>query len=363
MMKRLFCLTLALLMLCGMMTACNQTDKPDETTTEATTTETTTTETTTTETTTEQTTTEETTTEETTTKNKPVVESYAVFNYDGVSFSYPASWQKIEGTVSMVVDVNTGSNITVAKEPAGYDYSKLTTELFKDEMLAAFQASGIDVQAVSVAQSENALGTKMTVLSMIVESQGIVCPMTQYIVMKENYTHIIAITEVGNGVGIVRDTLFDTLAVTEVAVPTGSNVYDNWAIAFEYPAAWSETSSSGVTVLTDSLGGDNINIVSEPLTDVYQTITAEEFADLLRPSVESAGMAISNLSVEKKVNANGVSMMEVKYDLSYLGINMAQTMFIVNAGPDTYTITVTEVSGDTDLPETVFNTLQITYTE
>ena len=356
-MKRLFCLMLALLMVCGMLTACNEADKPEETTTEATTTETTTTETTTTETTTTETTTTETTTTETTTENQPAVE-YAVFTEDGVSFMYPASWQKLEG-FAILVDMTTGNNISIVKEPAVYDYSQLNEAKFTTDFLPTFQSMGIEISSVSIAQTENALGTKMTFISMITTQNGVDCQQIQYVVTVGNYHHIVTYTEMEIDV-LTQKNLFDSLTVTDVSEAVENKVYDNWAISFEYPGAWSESTSNGVLLLSEGMG-NNITLVSEPATDLYRTITAEEFRALIAPSLESQGLTVSDVTLEQQINPNDVKMTVITYNISQSSLTLVQTVFIVNAGSDTYTVTVTEVGADTDIPETVFNTLKITF--
>lgn len=353
MMKRLFCILLALFMLCGAlaMTACTEADKPEETTTA----ETTTAETTTAETTTEETTTEETTTE----KEKPVIESYAIFDYNGVTFTYPASWQKVEGETSIVVDALTGNNISVVRDLSGFDYTSLTKEVYEAELIPQMEAMGVTVTDLSVEQVKNKLGTKITVIAYTVDMSGSAFTQTQYIAKAGNVSHVVTITEMVENADLL-DAVFGSLSVSEVEVSTANKVYDNRAISFEYPGAWSESNSGGTVLLTDG-SGNNITVAAEAKTDYYQTMTLDDFKKDIEPSLTELGMTVSGVSIEQTENANGVSLTVIKYDLSFMGISMGQTLYVTSVGSDTYAVTVTEVTENTGLPETVFDTLKITY--
>ena len=81
----------------------------------------------------------------------------------------------------------------------------------------------------------------------------------------------------------------------------------------------------------------------------------------IEPSLTELGMTVSGVSIEQTENANGVSLTVIKYDLSFMGISMGQTLYVTSVGSDTYAVTVTEVTENTGLPETVFDTLKITY--
>ena len=103
--------------------------------------------------------------------------------------------------------------------------------------------------------------------------------------------------------------------------------------------------------------GNNITVVSEPKSDVYEKMTVESFNSTLKPILEAAGMTVSNVSIAKKTS-NGLNVVEISYKAEMLGVKVNQTVYVVAAGQKNWAITITEVKPDANLITTVFETLQ-----
>ena len=134
--------------------------------------------------------------------------------------------------------------------------------------------------------------------------------------------------------------------------------YDNGALSFSYPKSWSLTEGA-VDMMMDALSGNNITVTSEPKSDYYATMNTETFCAEIQPTLESMGMAISNVSVEHTKNANGVEMTVIAYTANYAGMEMKQTQYITNVGNLSYSVTMTEMVDDAALVQTVFDTLTV----
>ncbi len=139
-------------------------------------------------------------------------------------------------------------------------------------------------------------------------------------------------------------------------IPDGYQKYDNGALSFAYPADWSANSGSVVTLTNPSGAGNNITVVYEAKTDMYDDLTAESFGTMMQPTYEAMGMKISDVKVEKKT-ANGLDVVQITYNAKLAGVSLSQTAFITTVGDSTYSVTVTEMTEDDELVKTVFETL------
>ena len=144
----------------------------------------------------------------------------------------------------------------------------------------------------------------------------------------------------------------------EVPIPEGYQVYDNGAISFAYPEGWTKTDGSTVILTNPDGSGNNITVVYENKTDLYATMDVEGFNDKIKPSLEAAGMSVSNVSVTQTENAGGFDLTKMSYSASFSGVNMTQTLYILNTKDKTYVVTITETTPDTALKKNVLDTLK-----
>ena len=145
-------------------------------------------------------------------------------------------------------------------------------------------------------------------------------------------------------------------AAKEPEVPEGYQLYKNNDLSFAYPEDWSANTGSVVTLMNPAGVGNNITVVYEAKTSVYDDLTVESFNTMMKPSYEAMGMKVSNVKVEKKTT-NGTDVVQITYDAKMAGQSLAQTAYIVTSGEYTYSITVTEMTQDDQLVTTVFETI------
>lgn len=139
-------------------------------------------------------------------------------------------------------------------------------------------------------------------------------------------------------------------------IPEGYKAYDNGSLSFAYPEDWNANSGSVVTLVNPTGIGNNITVVQEAKTDMYDDLTAESFGTMMQPTYEAMGMKVSDVQVEKKTT-NGLDVVQITYNAKLAGVSMSQTAFITTIGDSTYTVTVTETTADDVLVSTVFETL------
>lgn len=142
---------------------------------------------------------------------------------------------------------------------------------------------------------------------------------------------------------------------TEAPLPEGYTLYDNGDISFAYPEKLSKTDGSTV-ILTDMTTGNNITVVYEAKTDMYETLDNNGYKTMFKPVFESMGMTISKYNVEQIAkNAKGIAITKVTHTASVEGTSMEQTMLITTVGNKTYTVTVTEMVNDDAFVNNVLN--------
>lgn len=143
----------------------------------------------------------------------------------------------------------------------------------------------------------------------------------------------------------------------EAQIPDGYQVYNNGDISFAYPETWTMTDGSTVILVNETGMGNNITVVYEAKNDVYSTITAEDFQSQMGTILAATGMTISDCTITQTENEIGTAMTRIAFTSTVANMELGQTMYILNVGERTYTVTVTETVADDALVENVFNTL------
>jgi len=161
---------------------------------------------------------------------------------------------------------------------------------------------------------------------------------------------------------VATTTAATTTAVTTVApgpeLPAGYKLYTGEVVSFAYPEAWELFDEEGMVMMEDEESGNNINLVSEPKTDMYDKLTLEQFNTEMKPFYEALGMSISDAVVDKK-EIDGIKLTLLSYGMSVEGLSMKQTQYMFTVGELTYTITVTEMVSDAAIALNVLNSLSV----
>ncbi len=163
----------------------------------------------TTETTTEATTTTEpvvTTTPETTPAALP--EGYTLYDNGDISFAYPESFIKQEGSTVILVDGTNGNNITVVYEAKTDLYAKMDNDDYVELFKPLFDAMEMTVTNYAVEQiSKNATGISLTKITHTASTQGKTMEQTMLITTVGNKTYTVTVTEVVNNDVFVNNVL------------------------------------------------------------------------------------------------------------------------------------------------------------
>ena len=138
-------------------------------------------------------------------------------------------------------------------------------------------------------------------------------------------------------------------------VPEGYKLFKNDDISFAYPDNWGSEIGS-ITILQELSTSNYILVVYEAKTTMYDDMTVSEFKKMMQPSMSSAGLTISNVSISKE-KTNNLDVIKITYDISSSGVKIAQTIFITHVDDKTYSITLTEVMASKEVKETLFKTL------
>ncbi len=145
----------------------------------------------------------------------------------------------------------------------------------------------------------------------------------------------------------------------EYVLPEGYKEYNEGKIYFAYPDEWIIQDGSVVIIVNESGIGNNITLSYEVYSDLYVTITPEKFDELVSPTYESMGATVSGVTIKQVTNKNSVAITQIAYFMSLNGVNMEQTMFIFPADNKNYVVTVTEAEPDSELVDTVFNSIRV----
>ena len=147
-----------------------------------------------------------------------------------------------------------------------------------------------------------------------------------------------------------------TIATTPI--PAGYTLYND-VISFVYPSSWTKTTGSQV-MLQDASTGNNINIIYEEYTNVYENMSESYALELLGPFYEAIGSTVNELEMTRK-KTNGLDVTEICI-LSYsntMSVSMYQTQYIFRVDQYNYIVTITEMVSDTEMIQNVFNSLKL----
>jgi len=140
-------------------------------------------------------------------------------------------------------------------------------------------------------------------------------------------------------------------------IPTSYKKFDNGDIYFGYPDMWGKVEQNGITVLVGSENTNNITVVSEAKTSLYENMDVDEFNTLIKPQMTAQGISVSNVAISNVTNENGIKITKITLTASAQGITMSQTLFALSTDDKTYCVTVTEAVSDATLVNNVFETL------
>ncbi len=145
-----------------------------------------------------------------------------------------------------------------------------------------------------------------------------------------------------------------------ITLPAGCQWFDNGAIRFAYPSDWQKQDGSVVMLADASGAGNNITVVSEPKSDIYVNMDAEEFKSTLGAMMEEMFDApLTDVSVTQTANTHGTAMTKITYAVEMMGVSMRQTLLVVAAGDLNYSVTVTETTSAPTLVQNAFDTMTL----
>ena len=117
------------------------------------------------------------------------------------------------------------------------------------------------------------------------------------------------------------------------------------------------TDGSVVTIAETAAGGNNVTVAYEAQNDTYKTITKEKYVEIVKPSLDTMGMTISDVVITQTKNEYTKEITKITQTVSISGVSMSQTLYMLDSNDRTYTVTVTEVKKDATLVKNVFDTL------
>lgn len=153
-------------------------------------------------------------------------------------------------------------------------------------------------------------------------------------------------------------TTTSTTASTSPA-PAGCTLCVLDGIVFAYPEEWAVATSNGYTQITSPNQLSNIVVNPIEKTTLYDNLTAQQFTDIMSESLSNEGMTMSDVTANT-VTSNGLSVNIYSYNATVAAYNvsMAQTLFVVTVGETTYSITLTEMTADADVANTIITTIR-----
>ena len=75
--------------------------------------------------------------------NTAIPEGYSTFSNEELSFAYPADWEKIDGSITYFISLDSsGNNINILFQEPIDDLSIITSDSYKNTIIQTFEAAG-----------------------------------------------------------------------------------------------------------------------------------------------------------------------------------------------------------------------------
>ena len=159
----------------------------------------------------------------------------------------------------------------------------------------------------------------------------------------------------------IRNSVVKATGEVPAGLPEGYVEYNNGAISFARPEAWTLVDGAMVQIF-DAVTENAITVSFNPKSDVWASITAEAYATLMNEQLAAVGMSVSNVTVEQLTTANGEAVTKISYIMTMTAtgttLNVPTVQLLINAGENDYNITIAEVVAVEGLVDTVFATLK-----
>ena len=126
-------------------------------------------------------------------KQPETPKGYELYENDYFSFAYPEEWELQKGSVTIIYDQSTGSNINIMYEEKTDEYDNLDAQGFTEfikESLAGTGGSFSDVYA----QKYETVNAELNTVTYIAKLYGITYYQTALIVTTDDRTYSIAVT-------------------------------------------------------------------------------------------------------------------------------------------------------------------------
>lgn len=155
----------------------------------------------------------------------------------------------------------------------------------------------------------------------------------------------------------------DYITIDEATIPEGKLIFSNGSLSFVYPETWIKTENreDKVLGLVAPDGKTVLAIYTQTRSDQYASWTNETFETIIKPSMDTNTMTVSNGKVEQLTNANGLAMTKVSYTVKKLAGSSAvesfETVYFVTVGNQTFRIVIAEATVDTALHTAFFDSL------
>lgn len=287
---------------------------------------------------------------------------YQWYEDDYLRFAYPEDWGKasLYGITVLAPSTPSTESVNVVYEARTNTYYNMTAELYLELVAPVLEEQDMTISNVTV-EHKSKNGAHILRVDCLVNRQRYTSAQTQFVLAAGDRDCVITI---GYAVGESElvEKIYSTVKVRQATaawVPEGGALYQDGYISFAYPESWIKTEQDGADMLSGGELGDNFVLVDwdTATDDAYQEITVQDAIENLTPVAESAGAELSDVSVEKRIKGP-LTVVEMKYVLTVMGLPVENTVFLVRVDDRLYVLTLCEYQQDDDMIEVVYHTLR-----
>ena len=292
----------------------------------------------------------------------PPPDGYQWYQDDYLRFAYPDGWDKstLYGITILTPSTPNAETVNVVYEACTNTYYNMTAEQYAELVGPTLEAQNMIIDDVTV-EHKSKNGAHILRVDYLVHTQGSTFAQTQLVLASGDRDCVITINH-AVGESELLEKIYDTVKVrktTSAWVPEGYLLYQDGYISLAYPKNWVKTEQDGAYMLSGGALGDNFVLIDwdTATSDAYQEITVQDAIENLTPVAESEGAELSGVTVEKKIKGP-LTVMEMQYTLTVMGVSVENTVFLVRVDDRLYTLTLCEYQQDDDMIKAVYHTLR-----
>lgn len=290
-------------------------------------------------------------------------QGYAFAEYGALRFVYPSNW--VEDTESETPSYGHATQSSYLSVEASTDtelFQTMTAEEYEEQYGSPFAASlGGSVFGTTARRLTNKNNLNVALFSCFINIDELTIKQLLYAINigELSYTLLVLLEETSEE---MEQTFLDSMKeiplpenfIANEIPPTGYRFHTRNDLRFVYPSFWHEKT------LRNPSKNDYINIIEGYSAALYTEMTIAQFDAMIGDMMQESGFSTENVVIEKRQNANGISVNYISYSLKASDgtLHAQQHLFAFTLNRTAYAMILSLTTPDSVTAQTIFDSIK-----